>query len=71
MIDLIIIVIYFSIMLFVGWRSRLQSAESYWVAGRRYNTGKYSGGRTPGNNTYRICAGVLSNSVRCPLHEQR
>jgi len=40
MIDLIIIVGYFSVMLFVGWRSRLQSAESYWVAGRRYHTGR-------------------------------
>ncbi len=40
MIDLIVIVGYFSIMLFVGWRSRRQSAESYWVAERRYHTGR-------------------------------
>ena len=40
MFDLIIIIGYFSVMLFVGWRSRLQSAESYWVAERRYNTGR-------------------------------
>ena len=40
MIDLIIIVGYFLVMLFVGWRSRLQSAESYWVAERRYQTAR-------------------------------
>ncbi|MBW1741139.1 MAG: sodium:solute symporter family protein [Deltaproteobacteria bacterium] len=40
MIDLIIIVGYFSIMLFVGWCSRRQSAESYWVAERRYHTSR-------------------------------
>ncbi len=40
MIDLIIIVGYFSFMLFVGWRSRLQSAECYWVAERRYHTAR-------------------------------
>jgi SSS family solute:Na+ symporter len=39
-IDLIIIVAYFCIMLFVGWRSRLQSAGSYWVAERRYPTAR-------------------------------
>jgi len=42
MIDLIVIVGYFSVMLFVGWRSRRQSAESYWVAERRYNTSRLS-----------------------------
>jgi len=42
MIDLIVIVGYFSVMLFVGWRSRRQSAESYWVAERRYNTSRVS-----------------------------
>jgi len=40
MIDLIIIAGYFSVMLFVGWRSRRQSAESYWVAERRYHTSR-------------------------------
>jgi SSS family solute:Na+ symporter len=39
MIDPIVIVGYFLVMLFVGWRSRRQSAESYWVAERRYGTG--------------------------------
>ena len=38
--DLIIIVGYFAVMLFVGWRSRLQSAECYWVAERRYPTAR-------------------------------
>ncbi|MCP4669277.1 MAG: sodium:solute symporter family protein, partial [Deltaproteobacteria bacterium] len=36
MIDLIIIITYFAGMLFLGWKSRRQSADSYWVAGRRY-----------------------------------
>jgi SSS family solute:Na+ symporter len=27
-------------MLFVGWRSRFHSAETYWVAGRRYGTAR-------------------------------
>ncbi|UCF55834.1 MAG: sodium:solute symporter family protein [Deltaproteobacteria bacterium] len=40
MIDLIIIVGYFLVMLFVGWRSRFQSAECYWVAERRYQTSR-------------------------------
>jgi SSS family solute:Na+ symporter len=40
MIDLMVVVGYFSVMLFVGWRSRRQSAESYWVAERRYSTGR-------------------------------
>jgi SSS family solute:Na+ symporter len=39
LIDLIILVTYFFVMLFVGWRSRRQTAESYWVAERRYGTG--------------------------------
>jgi len=39
-IDLVIVVAYFSMMLFVGWRSRGQSAESYWVAGRKYGSGR-------------------------------
>ncbi|MDY6952387.1 MAG: sodium:solute symporter family protein [Thermodesulfobacteriota bacterium] len=40
MIDLVIVAGYFAIMLFVGWRSRRQSAESYWVAGRKYGCGR-------------------------------
>ena len=40
MIDLIVIVGYFSVMLIVGWRSRRQSADSYWVAERRYHTSR-------------------------------
>ncbi|MFC1821838.1 sodium:solute symporter [Thermodesulfobacteriota bacterium] len=40
MIDLIVIVGYMAVMLYVGWRSRLQSAECYWVADRRYSTGR-------------------------------
>ena len=40
MIDVFVIVGYFSVMLFVGWRSRRQSAESYWVAERRYDTSR-------------------------------
>jgi SSS family solute:Na+ symporter len=39
LIDLIILVAYFSVMLVVGWHSRRQTAESYWVAERRYGTG--------------------------------
>jgi SSS family solute:Na+ symporter len=38
MMDVIIGAGYFSILLFVGWRSRRQSADSYWVAERRYHT---------------------------------
>ena len=40
MIDLIVIVGYLAVMLVVGWRSRLQSAESFWVAERRYHTSR-------------------------------
>jgi SSS family solute:Na+ symporter len=40
MIDLLIIAAYFFVMLFVGWWSRYQSAECYWVAERRYHTGR-------------------------------
>jgi SSS family solute:Na+ symporter len=40
MIDVIVIVGYFSVMLLVGWRSRRQSAESFWVAERRYHTSR-------------------------------
>jgi len=39
-VDIIIVIAYFLFMLFVGWRSRHQSAESYWVAERRYSTGR-------------------------------
>ena len=42
MVDLMIVVGYFSMMLFVGWRSRGQSAESYWVAERKYDTRRVS-----------------------------
>ena len=40
MIDLIVIAGYFSVMLTVGWRSRRQSADSYWVAERKYHTSR-------------------------------
>ena len=40
MIDVIVILGYLAVMLFVGWRSRRQSAESYWVAERRYHTSR-------------------------------
>ena len=39
MIDVVIVGAYLGVMLLVGWRTRLQSAESYWVAERRYTTG--------------------------------
>ena len=39
MLDRIIIVGYFAVMLLIGWRCRRQSAESYWVAERRYGAG--------------------------------
>lgn len=38
MIDVIVIGGYFGVMLAVGWRCRHRSAESYWVADRRYST---------------------------------
>ena len=38
MIDAIIILGYFFVMLSVGWTSRRQTADSYWVAERRYDT---------------------------------
>lgn len=40
MMDLGVIVAYFTVMLFVGWRSRRQSADSYWVAERKYRTSR-------------------------------
>jgi SSS family solute:Na+ symporter len=39
MIDVVVVGAYLGVMLLMGWRSRLQSAESYWVADRRYTTG--------------------------------
>ena len=39
MIDVVVVGAYLGVMLLVGWRSRLQSADSYWVAERRYTTG--------------------------------
>ncbi len=39
MTDGLIIASYFSVMLLVGWRSKRQSAESYWVAERRFGSG--------------------------------
>ncbi len=39
MIDATIVVAYLGVMLFVGWRARRQSPESYWVADRRYSAG--------------------------------
>ena len=38
MVDLVMVGGYFALMLGVGWRARKASAESYWVAGRRYGT---------------------------------
>jgi SSS family solute:Na+ symporter len=38
-IDAVIVIAYLGVMLSVGWRSRRQSAESYWVAERRYAAG--------------------------------
>ena len=38
--DLSLVVCYSAIMLWVGWRSRRQSGKSYWVAERRYGTGR-------------------------------
>ena len=38
MVDLVMVGGYFAFMLGVGWRARGASAESYWVAGRRYGT---------------------------------
>lgn len=39
MIDAVVVGVYFSLMLLVGWRLRHQSSESYWVAGRAGGTG--------------------------------
>lgn len=40
MIDLFVILGYFSIMLFLGWRSRPNSADCYWVAERSHHTAR-------------------------------
>ena len=40
MIDFLIVFTYFLIMLLLGWKSRRQSAESYWVAERKYSSGR-------------------------------
>ncbi len=40
MLDLIIVFAYLIIMLLLGWRSRRQSAESYWVAERKYSSAR-------------------------------
>ena len=42
MIDTIVLVGYMCVMLWVGWRSRGQTAESYWVANRQYGTRRIS-----------------------------
>lgn len=39
MIDAVLVIGYLGVMLCVGWLSRRQSAESYWVADRRYGAG--------------------------------
>ncbi|MBU8932864.1 MAG: sodium:solute symporter family protein [candidate division Zixibacteria bacterium] len=40
MFDLIVISAYFVVMLFVGWRVRRQTPDSYWLAGRKYGTNR-------------------------------
>jgi len=40
LIDLAVVAGYSLIMLLVGWRSRRQSGEAYWVAERQYGTGR-------------------------------
>ena len=42
MFDLLIVIGYFSVMLYLGWRSRHQSADSYWIGERKYGTGRIS-----------------------------
>lgn len=42
MIDAVVVIIYLCGMLAVGWRSRGQSAESYWVADRQCGTSRIS-----------------------------
>jgi SSS family solute:Na+ symporter len=38
MLDWMVVAGYFAVMLWLGWRSRHQSADSYWVADRQYRT---------------------------------
>jgi SSS family solute:Na+ symporter len=38
--DLLIICVYFLFVLYLGWNSRLQSPESYWMAERQYSSGR-------------------------------
>ena len=38
MLDSVVVAFYFAFMLFLGWRSRRQDAQSYWVAKRSYST---------------------------------
>ena len=38
--DFIVIIIYFAVVLWIGWRGRGKTAESYWVAGRSYGTSR-------------------------------
>ena len=40
MLDSIVVIAYFFVMLLLGWRSRRQSADSYWVAERKYTTSR-------------------------------
>ena len=40
MFDLFVVVVYFSVMLYLGWKSRSQSADSYWIGDRKYGTGR-------------------------------
>lgn len=42
LIDLVVVVCYAIAMLLVGWSSRKQSGDSYWVADRQYGTGRIS-----------------------------
>ena len=39
MIDAAVVIAYLGVMLAVGWLSRRQSPESYWVADRQYTAG--------------------------------
>jgi SSS family solute:Na+ symporter len=42
LLDVSVVVLYSAAMLFVGWRSRRQSGESYWVAERQYGISRIS-----------------------------
>jgi SSS family solute:Na+ symporter len=41
-IDFVVVILYLAVMLYVGWRSRHQSADSYWIGERKYGTGRIS-----------------------------